>query len=354
MTRWYQQVHSLVRHPATNRPRTIGPRRLLNAVAAKIAQKMVRPRPLAWPIMAVIEPTNICNLRCPLCPTGERKPGRKKGMMQWELFRKFVDEVGPYLWEVELNNWGESTFHEQLPEMIAYLKRAGIHVALSSNLVLTPRESLDGLIASGLDHLIVSMDGATPATYEQYRRGGDFHQVCSNIQYLSARKKELHAEHPFISCKFLVFKHNQHELPAFRELGRRLAADEVRFAPPYIGPESRTQWLTDLPEFNRYRDSAFGENASLPCHWLWYGVTLNWDGTISPCCLGNSYYPELDFGAISGQAFREVWWNPLYQAARSRFQLRPGRSFDLKVACDDCNYLKAYLHQHHRHPSSSS
>jgi len=345
--RLYEKARSAFRHPVTQQTRKIGLRRLTNAAVAKLEQKLIRPRPWGWPITAVIEPTNICNLQCPLCPTGVRKPGRKKGMLSWDLLKKFTDELGPYLWEVELNNWGESTLHHQLPEIIASLKGYGIHVSLSSNLVQAKPEILRGLITSGLDYLVISTDGASPETYAQYRRGGNFQEVCDHVQQLVALKKELAAANPFVSMKFLVFKHNQHEMKEFQNLAWRLGADRVQFTQPYIEKEVRKQWASDLPEFNRYASSEYGETGIAPCHWLWYGVTLNWDGTISPCCGGNSYHPELDFGSILDNTFREIWWNKHYQAARSRFNLRTRPSVDFKVACDDCDYLKAYF-QHHR------
>jgi len=269
------------------------------------------------PMTAVVEPTNICQLTCPLCVTGMRVKGRPKGTMKIETAERIVDQLGPYLVEVELDNWGEGFLNPKIFDIIRLFSSARVETALSSNLSLKDFDP-EALINSGLSQLIVSTDGATPASYVKYRRGGDFNLVIGNVKKLVETKKKMRKPNPFIMMKFLVFPHNLHEQEDFKKLAASLGADQVLFGEAYYPEALVKNYFPNLtPE-----QTALIRSNSRPkrtCHWPWAGVTINWDGTISVCCMGNSYHSQHDLGNLNTSDFREIWFGPVYRQIRRVF-----------------------------------
>lgn len=331
-----ERLGILWRHPVTGRPRPSPGIRQANALLAKIEQKLNRTRPASLPFYAVIEPTNICNLNCPFCPTGAGRQGRKKGMMKMETLDKFLKQVGRYLLDAELCNWGESFLHPDIHAIIALIKRENIHAALSTHLSLEDQFDPEELVRSGLDYLVVSMDAACAETYANYRKGGDFELVLKNIRSLVETRKRLGSYSPFIALKFLVFKHNEHERDRFDELARELGADRTLFVPAYI-PEEKREDFQPLDPSCEIETFEAGVPGGKNCHWLWTGVVLNWDGSISPCCHGISYSGDYDFGHIDDKSFYDIWRNEFFQQARAAFTGERPR-IEAAELCYQCRY----------------
>jgi len=122
----------------------------------------------------MIEPTNYCNLKCPLCPTGAGLIRREKAAMSFEDFKKILDNLGNQIIHLRLWNWGEPLLNKELPKMIKYAKSKNIYVNTSTNSSFLNKENVRELTNSGLDHLIVSLDGASEETYSLYRKNGNF------------------------------------------------------------------------------------------------------------------------------------------------------------------------------------
>jgi hypothetical protein len=140
------------------------------------------------PYILFLDPCNVCNLRCPLCPTGMKKLGRSQGMMSLDCFKRYLDPHVPYLFEVNCHNWGESLINEDIFDMIAHAQSRNVGTNMSSNLAIAQDHHLDGLIESGLEHLTVSVDGADQASYAQYRVRGHFDRVVENMARLVEKR----------------------------------------------------------------------------------------------------------------------------------------------------------------------
>ena len=104
----------------------------------------------------VIDPSNICNLHCPLCPTGQGRSDRSKGKMSFVNFRRIIDELGAYLYRVDLHNWGEPLLNDEIYRMISYARAHNIEVRVSSNLNVIDWVKAEKLVKSGLDVLITN------------------------------------------------------------------------------------------------------------------------------------------------------------------------------------------------------
>jgi len=295
----------------------------LMRVHADMARQREVVRGLPYEI--ILDVTNRCNLRCPLCVTGQRLNQRPAGKMAFGDFQRVIDELGPYLFKVRLHSWGEPFLHERLCDMLKTVTEANIGSEVSTNLCAFREEQAEAVVASGLELLIVSLDGATGPVYSQYRIGGDFQRVIRNVRALVREKKRQKARTPLIEIQFLLTKYNLHEAPAIRKLARELGADRCRTFPVAVNVRDKAQrdeWLPEDPRHSRYHPRTLEDkffSVQRACPWLWRSAVINWDGTVSPCCVYEG--PKTEMGShVFAQGFRAVWNGPAYQAARAVFR----------------------------------
>jgi MoaA/NifB/PqqE/SkfB family radical SAM enzyme len=290
-------------------------------------RKHLKSRLKSYPHNLVSDPTNICNLRCPLCPTWQDREGRPKGRMSRELFRTLIDEAGPYLFTLNLCNWGEPLLNPELPEMIAYAKNYNTVVGFSTNLNTLSESTAEAIAGSGLDVMVISLDGASVDTYSKYRRGGSFEAVIENIERLLAFKKE-GQKFPLLIWQFLVNKYNEKEIQAAKAMAEKKGAyflpspmrtsmGKELLLPLHERIREMKEWLPENPLYNKYPYEITPETRTQQktCKWLWTTAVVNWDGSVSPCC--GVFEKSWDFGTFSeGRRFHDVWNTERYLIAR--------------------------------------
>jgi len=342
-TRKARHLHQLLRHS--------GPRKLANVVSAEWALRTGRTHLSSMPYIYIIDPCNVCNLRCPLCPTGNQTADRPKRMMSLECYRSIIDQVRDYAIEVILHNWGESLLHPKIFDMISYARDANIGTSVSSHLNGVTDDMIEQMIDSGLEHLTASIDGATQAVYEQYRVRGNLAAALSAIERLQRRKKERRSPTPILEWQFIVMKHNEHELDAARAQARVLGVE--RFRPISVGlpfddldnVQLGALWMSDNPAYRGYGPEKMIERGYLydePCFYPYRSMTINPDGAVAPCCAIS--HTKWDFGSVHRQSVREIWNSRHYQSARSLFSERP-IDHPVETVCDGC---PLYRQQRHR------
>jgi len=324
----------------------VGARKLLNAVALFAQFGLLKnSRLIGYPLKLSFDPSSICQLRCPLCPTGQGAKGRSKGVMKFEEFKRVADEMAPYLYEIDLNNWGEPFLNRDLIKMVGYAhkKRAKTSVNTNLNVALTEKDAT-ALINAGLDVLYISMDGITQQTYEKYRQGGKLKTIWDNILLVGEKKRQLNKNNPKIIWQFLVSKYNEHELPELQKVREKLGVDELVigglradmgkeiFTPDAEKVQSMRKWLPANEQLSRYDYSKKQRKLQKrSCHFLWFVSVINWNGSVSPCCA--SYYEKFDFGNAFEQGFKPIWNNEKYIAARKAVARHAPKS---GTVCDNC------------------
>ena len=320
--------------------RNITPRRFINFCLVTFQHAVTRnSRVVGYPIELVIDPCNICNLNCPLCPTGQGRRERAKRKLSFNNFKRIIDELGAYLYRVDLHNWGEPLLNEEIYDMVHYAHIHNVEVDLSTNLKLFDKEKAEKLVESGLDRLIISLSGTNQETYQKYHIGGDFNSVIEGTEMMVRKKKELHSNTPSITWRFLVMRHNEHQIAEVQKMARPLGVDiELMAIHGDMGMElfwnenRRLEAAADwLPLDERY-----GLNSMKPCAFLWVQAVINCDGSVSPCC---AVYPEkYDFGNMFNDGgFKKVWNNENYRTARRTIREKRVRSSDdMKNACAYC------------------
>ena len=264
-----------------------------------------------YPYRYYIEPTNACNLKCPYCFGWQGRSKRRVGSMALATFRRIIDDVEGYACWIDLYNRGEPLANPDIYDMIAYAHAKGIGTKISSNFHLIDEEKAEMLVSSGLDHLVIPLDGASQNSYEKYRVGGDLKLVIENIKHLVRWKHKLRSKLPYITLRVLLMRQNEHEIPDLRRLAQGLGVDNLFFFPMFINATDPKAVEAFLPQNEMYSwyDRSQGVNRlakrkSLRCPELWQRGTINWDGAVFPCC----YVDEgIAYGNVQQDSLRFIW-----------------------------------------------
>ncbi len=311
----------------------------------------------AKPLKLIFDPTNYCQLECPLCPTGARVHDRSRGTAQRHLFEHLMEELGDYLFFVDFFNWGEPLLNPHTEDFIGIAARRGIVTALSSNFSLhLSDERLDRIVTSGLNLLIVSLDGASAQTYGMYRRQGHFDLVIDNMKRLIAIRNA-HGGSPLrVDWQYLVFRFNEHEMNRASGLAREIGVDSLSFRAPFLD-EGRypltdedqrliASWKPSHPGFDAARLNHAAISARPRCGWHYMATAINWDGTVTPCC--TVWEKKDDFGQYSGNSpmeYQRIVNNDRFRAVRDSFAGR--RPNDTGLVCDRCPTPGMMGYHHH-------
>ncbi len=322
-------------------------RKWANLARVEIERKRRRIKVNSRPYLLILDPCNYCNLRCPLCPTGMKDLGREQSMMSFEHFRHYFDPHIPYLFEVYMHNWGESLINKEVYRMIAYAQEHNVGTNLSSNLVILESDDIDNLLDCGLEYLVVSLDGTTPESYEQYRVRGDYDRVMENLRELIRRRNLRQQKTPVIEWQYIVMKHNEHEIPEAERLAKEIGVDKLRFIPvgmPYEvknRKEIADRWFPTGVSGrieSSHEEQQFGQaDKPGPCFYLYRSMVINPDGGVSPCCV--VYQKNRDFAQLSFDQqpdVQAVWNNAHYQSARSLYSHKKPQTHQATV-CDGCD-----------------
>lgn len=306
--------------------KAVSAKRIGNAmqVLTALAVSQLTRRSITWgrPMVLTVEPTVRCNLRCPQCITGLE--GIRRGQLDLELaaFDSLLEEIGDVVWYLLLFNQGEPLLQPQLLEFIRRAKQRRICVTISTNgHFFADRGFVAELIATGIDSIIVSLDGADAATYAQYRQGGDFQRVLRGVRNLVAIRKQMARPGPVVMIQCLIMRQNEHQVRQMQRLVRELGADRLLLKSLQIENPQQAPALMPLnPRWRRY-DPACGGMHARPvaqrgCSRLWYSTVVLSDGRVVPCCFDKNGI--FSFGAISPRTnLTEIWKSNDYQQFRA-------------------------------------
>lgn len=266
------------------------------------------------PVAVSIEPNNSCNLSCRECPSGTKELTRAVGSMQPDLFQSIINQLLPHLSWLTLYFQGEPFISKHFFDFIAFAKSKKIFVATSTNGHFLDEGSVRRTIGSGLDRLIISLDGADQESYGAYRRGGNFAKVIEGIRLLVSEKKRLKKRTPEIILQCLVLKSNEHQLNEIRKIAKELGVDKLEFKTAQFNDyKNGNPLMPENPKYSRYvRSSTRPENQfilknRLPnsCFRMWGSCVLTWDGKVVPCCFDKDATHW--FGNLAQQSFLEIW-----------------------------------------------
>lgn len=322
-------------------------KKILNWALTESSVLLKPPRPWGFPTILQVEPTSYCNLRCRVCPVGVGLD-RPSGNMDPEIFRRLVDDLGKYLLVMMFWDWGEPFLHPDAYEMIHYARRSGIKVVCSTNgHLFANRDNARKLINSGLDVLVVSLDGITQETYQAYRIRGNLETVLEGIRNVVSEKRLARSPLPLVNLRFIVMKHCEHQVPQLESYARSLGVDVLTFRKFHFVPGTET-WMSEshgeysslsarlIPGEARYQLPALSDGgrpirlARNPCKNLWNCPSIHWNGTVCSCFM--DYNEKQPLGSLKTQSFREIWYGDPYARLRRAFR----KSWRDLALCGQC------------------
>ncbi len=297
-------------------------------------------RPVQWgmPFTISLEPTTACNLRCPECPSGLRAFTRPTGNLKSDFFKKTIDELHRDLMMLIFYFQGEPYINPKFLDMVKYANDKGIYTITSTNGHFLNGENAKKTIESGLDRLIISVDGTTQETYESYRKEGKLDVVLQGARNLVKMKKEMKSKTPHIIFQFLVVKPNEHQIPEIYKLAKEIGVDEVKLKTAQVYDyENGNDLIPTIEKYARYTQKDDGKwafkNALVNHCWkLWHSCVITWDGLVVPCCFDKDAPHQL--GDLKEASFREVWHNGSYSRFRKAI-LKGREEIDICTNCTE-------------------
>ena len=296
--------------------------------------------PIQWgkPFSVSFEPTTSCNLRCPECPSGLRSFSRPIGMLEPSFFRKTIDELSKHLFYLTFYFQGEPYLNKNFLEMVTYAKQKKIYTSTSTNAHYFTDEVAKKTIESGLDRLIISIDGTTQETYQQYRVGGQLSKVIEGAKLIVKWKKELQSTTPFVIFQFLVVKPNEHQIDDLKLLAKDIGVDEVILKTAQVYDyENGNELIPENEQYSRYRknsDGTYSIKNSLEnsCWKLWHSCVITWDGKVVPCCFDKDAQHQL--GDLKTNTFNQIWNNDKYKNFRVKL-VKGRKEIDICTNCSE-------------------
>ena len=327
----------------TNLFSKLTPRRIWNGLKVYSSYHISRftKKPVQWgyPVSVSFEPTTSCNLRCPECPSGLRAFSRPTGMLDKNFFKETIDDIHKDLLYLIFYFQGEPYLNPGFLDMVKYASEKGIYTATSTNAHYLTDTNARKTIESGLDRLIISIDGTTQDVYQQYRVGGNLSKVLEGARNVVKWKKELKSKTPFIFFQFLVVKPNEHQVEDIKRVAKEVGGDEVRFksAQVYDYENDPNQLIPSLNKYSRYKKNSDGKQVAKNklanhCWKLWHANVITFDGLVVPCCFDKDAMHRL--GNLKNESFKEIWNNSNYKQFRSEL-MSSRKNIDICANCSE-------------------
>jgi radical SAM protein with 4Fe4S-binding SPASM domain len=289
------------------------------------------------PPIIQVEPTNICNLKCPICPTGSNSLKRSKGFMSLGTFQRILDDLGDVLIAVYLFCFGEPFMNKDLPKMIEMCASRNILTLASTNgnYLQTLDEALR-VVDAGLTTLIIAIDGSTQEIYQRYRQGGDIEKVKRCTSLIEEAKASRGSRFPYAAIRCVVTSENQEDLPNLERLARDLGVDMFTYKSLgcLTGSDKFKAYEPSEQSMRRFEYSGSSGNSRrlTQCPFPFRQPIVFWDGTVVGC----EYDHDLDmaFGKIGERNFIDIWNSP--NALKLRHSIR--KEHNQPGFCCNCPY----------------
>lgn len=324
--------------------------RLTAARRRNLALQMLNHRRLGYRLPALphilhVGVTTYCNLSCPACPTGTKALGRPAQHLDFDLYRRTVDELRDVLMLMMFWDWGEPLMHPRVAEMVEYASRHDIMSVISTNgTVANSERHLEALVAAQPSVLIVCVDGADQGTHEKYRAGGGLDKVLDTARRLVRIRERLNLSYPVIEFRTLATRENENQLPELLHMAQDVGADlfAVKSLRPYnyAGTSIDDELVPCKPNITRYVYSEsptegkrldFVRRGALDCAKPHNAPTLNSDGNLAFCSYA-THSLEV-FGSLETQSFPSLWKSEFARNIRARFASQLGSE-----ACGTCYF----------------
>ncbi|GAB4129813.1 MAG: hypothetical protein OHK0045_22170 [Raineya sp.] len=295
-----------------------------------------------------LELSSKCQLKCPLCLTGTHYHRRYSavgwGHLSLDKLLKFLEQ-NPQIESLELSNYGELFLHPHIKEIlaIAHQKNIALTALNGTNLNHLPDDVAEALVLYGFKKMKVSIDGASQESYQKYRVGGNFGRVIENIKKINFYKEKHKSTYPKLKWQFIVFGHNEKELPIAKKMAKELNMTfkaKLNYSPKkfpiqdakFVASETElgVAYITDFEEKER-------KMYSPACLQLWTAPQINWDGKLLGCCVNHFG----DFGNVFEEGLDKLLRSEKYIYAKKMLLGQVPNRKD--IPCSQCSRYKKVL-----------
>lgn len=316
-------------------------KRVLNGLLiwASYHVSRISKKAIVWgrPISLSLEPTTACNLGCPECPSGLKQFTRPTGNLKTDRFEKFLAEIHRSALYLTFYFQGEPYINPDFLKMVKKASEKGLYTATSTNAHFLDDKKAKETVESGLDRLIVSIDGTTQDVYEQYRINGELSKVIEGTKRVIEWKKKLKSNTPHVIFQYLIVRPNEHQIADVEKLAHELGVDEVRYKTAQVYDyKNGNPLIPENTEYSRYKqldDGTWAVKNKLinQCWRMWSSCVITWDGLVVPCCFDKD--AEHRMGDLKRAKFSEIWKGAEYNGFRNN--LLHGR--DQIDICRNCS-----------------
>lgn len=304
----------------------------------RISKLLKKGHQTAMPFSISIEPTTSCNLRCPQCPSGLRQFTRPIGMLDPSFFNSFILQIKQHVHSVMFYFQGEPYLNTEFLNMVKKANENNLYTITSTNAHYLSDDNCKQTVLSGLDEIIISIDGVTQEVYEQYRVGGKLDKALEGAASIIKWKKQLNSKTPYVVFQFVAFRSNEHQVNDIKKLGKEMGADKVRIKTAQIYDfENSENLIPTNDSLSRYRKNKIGKweikNPLLNQCWrMWQGCVVTWDGKIVPCCFDKDAKYQL--GDLKQNNFKNIWYSEAYTGFRNKI-LKSRKEIDICTNCTE-------------------
>ena len=315
----------LYRRDTINFLRHLTPQKVINVLQLYTSYLLTKitKRPIQWgqPMTISIEPTTACNLRCPECPSGLRSFTRETGNLKSDFFRSTISQISEKLIYLIFYFQGEPYINPNFLDMVKYANDKGLYTITSTNGHFLSLDNARRTIESGLDRIIISIDGTTQEVYENYRKVGKLDVVLQGARNLVSARTEAKASTPHIIFQYVVTRPNQHQISEVYRLAEEIGVDEVKLKTAQVYDyKNGNPLIPTIDTYSRYRRMQDGtyriKNQLLNHCWkLWHACVMTWDGMVVPCCFDKDATHRM--GDLKQSSFETIWQGEPYKNFRT-------------------------------------
>jgi MoaA/NifB/PqqE/SkfB family radical SAM enzyme len=359
------RIHKLLENSVGSLPAKLLTIKIQNLFLSKYHFLARSTNLLSAPYGIMVDPMNACQLACPGCVHSARSKELKlfdwgPGVLSESTFADFMRRYGPYAIETDFYNYGEPLLNPSTPKLIRIAKTYLTRTALSTNMGVKHFDP-EAYVASGLDYMTLSIDGATQSTYEKFRRKGDLEAVFRNIRSLMETRARMRKRTPLVSWQYLAFEHNEHEIEDAIKMAQRSGIDQFMLATPFsvsqddpsirpsklaprtllLNPDAgkgaienwnpfpsdidaepierhfAADWQERFANVSDPGDAHTQPRAEHTCHYLYKTIVMDARGRILPCC--GAPRPDIDLVFGTAQSGADVYNTEKYRLARLSF-----------------------------------
>ncbi len=285
-------------------------------------------RSFGLPVHITIEPTNTCNLKCPICETGVGSLRRPRSIMSSNDFRAIVDKIHKHTNSILFYFMGEPFLNTNAYQMIKYAKEKGIYLTTCTNGHFIAAEEL---LNSGIDEINFQIGGVTEESHGKYRIGSSLEQILKNVRNLVYHKQKIKENIPKIILGLILMRQNESQLELFFKLAKEIGVDEARIIKPCVRtweqgkkylPRNQKYWIYNRDAFNKGRLRPI-EPLSNRCNWIYFSTVILCNGDVVPCCRDTQ--GDYVMGNIFKENFSDIWNGKRYREFRNRIQKEQGK-----------------------------